>query len=209
MELILSMLPIYFLGNVHCMGMCGPLAMLLAKHPFRMAYFLGRISAFTFIGMLVGEMGAAVQVFLNQYHISAVTSLLFGGVILIFALNYFSFISFPKSKKIMDLFKIINQKVSLLILKQNFSSAYYFGLATPLLPCGQSLMIFSVSAILANPWLGALNSFVFAMLTTPSLWLSMRASSFLLSFAKNYRWIMGVLLFVVAFLALWRGFNLF
>lgn len=199
------MTPVYLLGNLHCMGMCGPLTMLLAKHPYRHAYFLGRLSSFSLAGMLAGEIGAGVQLFLHQFHISAITSLLFGSFLLLMSFRYLTSFSLPRSKKLTHLLSHLNQKISLLILKPNFSAVFCFGLATVLLPCGQSLMVFSISALLANPFLGALNGLVFALLTTPSLWITMKASYKLLTLSKRYKWIMGSALLLVAAFALLRG----
>ena len=41
MTLFLAMLPIYLFGNIHCFGMCGPLAMMIGHHRFAIGTFLG------------------------------------------------------------------------------------------------------------------------------------------------------------------------
>ena len=57
MTLLLTMLPLYLFGNVHCLGMCGPLVMLIGQHHFRYFYFVGRTLSFTLAGGLAGAAG--------------------------------------------------------------------------------------------------------------------------------------------------------
>ena len=58
--------------------MCGPLVALLAKHPHRYCYFLGRLVSFSLAGLISAEMGVVLFAFLSHYHISALFALLFG-----------------------------------------------------------------------------------------------------------------------------------
>jgi sulfite exporter TauE/SafE len=67
MTLLLAMLPYYLLGNLHCLGMCGPLTMMLGAHRFRYFYFAGRLFSFTLAGGIAGELGAVLNVFFNQF----------------------------------------------------------------------------------------------------------------------------------------------
>ena len=76
MSLLLTMLPLYLFGNLHCLGMCGPLVAMIGHHRFRYYYFLGRTLSFTLAAMAAGGAGAVLHLFLNQYHISALTSFL-------------------------------------------------------------------------------------------------------------------------------------
>lgn len=82
MSLLLAMLPIYLFGNLHCLGMCGPLVMMIGQHRYRYFYFLGRTLSFTLAGMIAGGVGAVVQFFFNTYHIAEMTSFFFGGILM-------------------------------------------------------------------------------------------------------------------------------
>ena len=86
MTTLLTMLPFYLLGNLHCLGMCGPLVMMIGQHRYHYLYFLGRTTAFTLAGMIAGEIGAISNILFSFYHLSALTSFIFGGFILLIGL---------------------------------------------------------------------------------------------------------------------------
>src|SRR5215203_4067712 len=87
MALFLTLLPLYLFGNVHCLGMCGPLVIMLGQHRYRYFYFIGRLLSFSLAGMLAGEAGAVLNVILKQYHLAESASFFFGGVIFIMGLH--------------------------------------------------------------------------------------------------------------------------
>ncbi|MFA6915550.1 MAG: sulfite exporter TauE/SafE family protein [Parachlamydiales bacterium] len=179
MTLLLSMLPIYILGNLHCIGMCGPLVMMIGKHNYRNWYFAGRITSFTLIATLAASLGSVLTIFLNQYNLGALLSLLFGiafisyGILKLF--NFSLHIPGPN----------LGKYIAPLILKDSPKYSFSFGLSTVLLPCGQSLLVFSACALSGDTLTGFINGAAFSLLTTPSLLLAMHAHK-LLSFGKKY-----------------------
>lgn len=184
MAILFSMLPVYLFGNLHCFGMCGPLVMMLAKHRYRMFYFIGRLTAFSFFGLLSGSLGIVLKFVFEGFNGSALLSFffacLFAGL---------GFLSLSAKKKVLPdsfakLLSKTSQRLALLLLKDRPETTFFFGLATPLLPCGQSLYVFSISALLEDPFLGALNGFLFALLTSPSLFAALHLQRRLQS--KNY-----------------------
>src|SRR3954462_9520133 len=90
MTLFLTLFPFYILGNIHCLGMCGPLVMMIGKNRLRYLYFLGRLLSFSLAGMLAGEAGAVLHIILKQYYIGEAASFLFGTVILSIGFRSFS-----------------------------------------------------------------------------------------------------------------------
>lgn len=205
MSYLLPFLPIYLLGNLHCAGMCGPLVALIGQHRYRRAYFLGRFLAFMLAGMVAGELGAVLTFFLQSYHISALLSLIFGGWIILLGLSYL----LPNSRRRFNQLPLFLQRLSQhlahLMGKDTFFSLFLFGGSTILLPCGQSLMVFSASALSASAWMGGINAAVFALLTSPSLWIAMRALSLFKKLASHYRLLMGIFALLVGGLSLCRG----
>src|SRR5271154_4934849 len=83
MALFFALLPLYLLGNFHCLGMCGPLVFMIGQHRYRYFYFLGRLLSFTLAGMAAGEIGFLVNSFFQTYHISAAASAIFGATIIL------------------------------------------------------------------------------------------------------------------------------
>lgn len=205
MSLFISMLPLYLLGNLHCIGMCGPLVLFIGQHRFKNAYFLGRTLAFTTAGMIAGEIGAVAQLVFNRFHLPALTTFIFGILLVLLSVKYFTGYNLTLGKGISNWMSKLSKKISMLLLRDQFFSVFLFGLSTVLLPCGQSFMVFSACALSGDPWVGAFNGFAFAILTSPSLWFAMRAHRFLLAFKKYYHPLLGVFALVVGTLAILRG----
>lgn len=205
MSVILSLLPVYLLGNLHCMGMCGPLVMFIGQHRYRNAYFLGRVAAFTIAGMIAGEIGAILQVAFHQFNIPALTSFLFGSLLILLAIAYFTGFRLRLGSFISSLMGKWSNKAATLMTQDHFFSVFLFGLCTILLPCGQSIMVLSASALTESVFIGGLNGAVFALLTSPSLWFAMQAKALLKSLRRYYYPLLGFFSLIVGILAICRG----
>ncbi len=204
------MLPIYIFGNLHCLGMCGPLAMMLGKHKFRLFYFLGRLVSYTIAGTIAGSLAEVLNVVLKEFHIQTITSFVFGFVFIttgfssIFSMNLVRSLKFNRliNKKLAN----ITHYLSHLMLQDKALSTFLFGFFTVMLPCGQTLLVFSACALSGSFFTGMINGFSFALLTSPSLFLSMQADSFLFKFKKYYHHLIGISAISVGLISLCRGF---
>ena len=203
--LLLSMLPIYIFGNLHCMGMCGPLVMMLGRHRFRYFYFLGRTLSFTFAGFLAGSMGAVLNVALQEYHLSAITSFIFGTIILAIGVANITALHFPVPVWVSHRTASVSRSLSFLMLKDKPLSTFLFGLFTIALPCGQTLIVYSACAISGDPMVGLVNGFFFALMTSPSLFFAMKAQGLLQRAKNHYAFLMGSAAILVGVLAICRG----
>lgn len=208
MTLFFSLLPLYLFGNLHCIGMCGPLVMLLGQHRYRLFYFLGRLSSFSLAGLLAGELGAVLHVFLKQYYLAEIVSLLCGIFIMGWGLQklmgwQIKQQTAPRASK--SPLNFLHQWVSTLMLKDTGWSTFLFGFFTVALPCGQTLVVFSACALAGNAWVGLGNGFAFALLTTPSLIVAMHTLTLFKKFKQYDRTILGSCSILVGFLACCRG----
>ncbi len=163
MALFFSLLPLYLFGNIHCLGMCGPLVMLLGQHRYRFFYFLGRLLSFSLAGLIAGELGAVLHVFLKQYYLAEWASFVCGISLIGWGIQKFrrkqvSSIQYSQS----SIMHILHRWISLLILKDRGWSTFLFGCFTIALPCGQTLVVFSACALAGNAWIGLGNGFAFA-----------------------------------------------
>lgn len=199
------MLPVYIFGNLHCLGMCGPLVMMIGHHRYRYYYFFGRILSFTLAGMAAGAFGAVVHFVLKQYHIAEATSFFFGILLIVLGLSTLFKWQYPGYHWLSHRLAKANSYLSLLMLQDKAWPAFLFGFFTLALPCGQTLIVFSACALSGNMGVGALNGFVFAVLTTPSLWLAMRAHSILKGAKQYYNVIIGFSALLVGLFAVLRG----
>lgn len=205
MNLLFTMLPFYLFGNLHCIGMCGPLVMMIGRHRYRYLYFFGRLASFTLAGTVAGGLGAVLALTLKTYQIPAFTSFLFGILLIIFSFSYFCNWSLPGNRRLQKRLSQISQRLSLLILKDKPWPTFLFGFFTVILPCGQTLIVFSACALYGDSFSGFLNGAAFALLTSPSLFLAMKANSLLSPAKKHYNKIMGSLSLLVGVIALCRG----
>ena len=204
-SVIFSLLPIYIFGNLHCAGMCGPLVMLLAKHPYRWAYFLGRLFSYTLVGLISAEMGLFLFSFLARYHVGASISLLFGLVIVLIGFSLLVKRRLPGSAWLGRRGALLSVKLAHLLSTDSFYAVFLFGACTLLLPCGQTLIVFSVIALKGSPLSGILNGFLFALLTSPALIAAMHASQLFCKLQKGYHLWMGSAALCVGGLAILRG----
>lgn len=206
MTLFFSLLPLYLFGNLHCIGMCGPLVMMLGQHPFRYYYFIGRIFSFSLAGLIAGELGAVIHVFLKQYYLAEIVSLLCGIFIMGWGIQKLLGLQIlHRSSTKRAPLNALNRWISSLLLKNTGWSAFLFGFFTVALPCGQTLVVFSACALTGDAWIGLGNGFAFALLTTPSLVLAMHTLTLFKRFKQYDRAILGGCSIVVGLLACCRG----
>lgn len=196
----------YLMGNLHCLGMCGPLVMTLANHPFRLLYFFGRALSFSLLGLTSATFGMALEIGLKKSGIGALSCFILGALMLIFAFSPLFSKLFRVPKSIGFRLAKASSFLSTLLLKNRPMSAFYFGFFTPLLPCGQTLMVFSAIALYGDPFIGLLNGLVFALLTSPSLVFAMKAFASINPKAKALRFLLPLVVLPPACLAFLRGF---
>jgi sulfite exporter TauE/SafE len=205
MSLLLAMLPVYFFGNLHCLGMCGPLVAMIGQHRFRFFYFLGRLFSFTLAGTIAGGAGAVLAVFLNAYHLSAGMSFIFGGIIFLIGIYTLLGKQYPGQLGLAKILAPFNRSISLLMLRDQPWPTFLFGFFTVALPCGQTLFVFSACALSGDMDVGFINGLAFAVLTSPSLFLAMNAHALFRGMKQYYNTIMGACALLVGFLAICRG----
>ncbi|CUI17896.1 hypothetical protein PNK_2298 [Candidatus Protochlamydia naegleriophila] len=205
MTLFFTLLPLYLFGNIHCLGMCGPLVMMLGKHRYRFLYFGGRILSFSLAGLLAGEAGAVVQVFLKEYHLAEIISLICGLLIIYWGFSLLFHWKFFKGMAQWKSLAGLNKTLSSLLLKDTSGSTFLFGFLTVLLPCGQTLVVFSACALVGDGAIGLFNGFAFALLTTPSLILAMHAYTFFGKLKRHANTVLGISSIAVGILACCRG----
>jgi uncharacterized protein len=197
--------PLFLFGNIHCFGMCGPLVMTLGRHQYRYYYFFGRILSFSLVGMAAGELGEVATLYLRDYAVGALLMLVFGTAMIFVGLATLLQGRMPGVEWIGKKLQRFGSHFSILILQDRAWPVFLFGLCTVLLPCGQSLIVFSSSALAADPGVGLLCGFSLALFTTPSLWVAMHASRFAGRWRGKEDLILGVCGVAIGCLAVARG----
>ncbi len=205
MELLIWMLPLYILGNLHCAGMCGPLVFILGKNPKKYWYFAGRISSFTLAGLLAGELGTYLLIPFKAWHLTAVISIGFGfaffiyGLKEIFSWKFFDFSFGPSFQG------WVQKTLCRLSSKGNARAVFLYGFFTLFLPCGQSALVFASCALSGSAFVGLINGFAFALLTSPALIIILKAHKYLSKFKGCYQPLFGLSVILVGVLSILRG----
>lgn len=135
-----------FLGSLHCLGMCGPIAM--AMHTgsgFKsLVYNSGRVVSYASIGAVLGVIGSGATIFGIQRHLSIVV----GVVVLLIVLV-------PQLRKInvtgtwnQTILSPLRKMLSSVVNKQSMPSYFAAGMLNGLLPCG--LVYLAASTAIAS-----------------------------------------------------------
>ncbi|WP_372365963.1 sulfite exporter TauE/SafE family protein [Candidatus Uabimicrobium sp. HlEnr_7] len=138
---ILSGFIVGLFGSLHCIGMCGPLALALPIPTSQKSrifaqsfYHLGRISSYAVLGVVIGCLGISVRGSGFQEWLSIAT-----GVLLIVIFCFSSVknkLTLALAKPFLWLTKYFPMKKLIEKSRENSVLLYVFGLLNGLLPCG-------------------------------------------------------------------------
>lgn len=161
-----------FLGSMHCVGMCGPLALALppGKNVYlsKALYNTGRVLSYSLLGFTAGLIGLqfANMGFRNVFSI--------GIGILTVAVGILFFmrptLSFARLESSLFLSKI-KQVIARQFLQKNYQSNFIAGFFTGFLPCGFLFMALTASIAAPSPAASALFMALFASGTVPAMFL--------------------------------------
>jgi uncharacterized protein len=199
-----------FVGSLHCVGMCGPIALALpvgGKTPSqrflsRILYSLGRITTYSFIGLMMGFVGNKLFFSGLQQEISITIGI---SLLLMLILSHKTLISKPLrffNEEIKSLFSHFLHQKSLI-------SMFILGLINGLLPCGFLYLAATGSVITGSPFGGMVYMALFGLGTAPALLAVGILAKFMnLRLRKIFTQITPIYTFVLAILLIIRGLNI-
>lgn len=211
---VLSGLALGFLGSMHCIGMCGPIALALpsqskSKLSFysgRILYNLGRVITYTTMGLILGLIGQKI----NLAGYQQILSITLGAIILIIVLlpshykNILSSLSFVRT-----IIKVLQSSIGLLFRKGSQSSLFAIGVLNGFLPCGFVYVALAGAVALGNVEKSILFMALFGIGTIPAMF---SASVVTNLFGQNFRMKINraipVFAAVLAVIFILRGLNL-
>ncbi len=210
-ELIGSAFIMGLAGSLHCIGMCGPLALSLPvshKNGFSrisggLIYNSGRVVSYASMGFIFGSLG---NVIISTKWQSGL-SIALGSIILLYLFipkRFFSNISIAAKP-----FMYLRQQLGKLFQSKHLSSSFFIGVLNGLLPCGLVYLALSSSVITASSINGAMFMLFFGLGTFPMMFATVLMGSYLKQSLRQkiYR-IVPALLFFMALLLILRGMNL-
>lgn len=170
--ILVSALLFGVISSLHCIGMCGPIAMMLPvshDNPKKKAlqvltYHSGRISAYATIGGIFGVIGRGFYLAGWQQQLSVITGILMIVIVLIPEKT------FAKYNGSLAIFRLISKMKSALgkqLQKASFSSLFTTGLLNGLLPCGMVYAAVFGALAMQNVFGGMLYMTLFGLGTIP------------------------------------------
>lgn len=178
------------ISSLHCIGMCGPIAMMLPvdrNNPTKKAsqiliYHLGRITAYATIGFVFGLLGKGFYLAGIQQRLS-----IFIGIMIIFIVlipvKLFSKYNFSK-----PIFKIISNIKTALgnqFKNKSYKSIFTIGLLNGFLPCGMVYVALFGAIAMQSPVYGSFYMILFGLGTIPLMSLVIYMNSFLSISVRN------------------------
>ncbi len=211
--LIITAFSLGLVTNLHCIGMCGPIAMALPLNrtsPMKIAggitsYSIGRSAGYASLGVIVGLIGMSASLIGALQWISIMSGIL----IVVFAWGNFyhsSSRSFFLNKWVMKaMSKLLKNKSN----KTKPSRLFGIGLINAFLPCGMVYIALIAALNTGNLGNSTLFMFVFGIGTLPGfIFLGALKSTFAKLAFFNKRLVLASLISIVGVAMILRGLNL-
>ena len=199
------------LGSVHCIGMCGPIALSLPvvqENPFSkfigtLLYNAGRVATYASLGAIFGMVGQGFSFFgLQQW-----LSISLGILILVFLV--------VPTGRIMrgnpggNFFIQLRTKLAAFFAQRNYHSLFSIGLLNGLLPCGMIYMAIAAALSTATVAKSSLFMTGFGLGTFPVMWsLSFFGSFISLQVRHKIKKLYPYIMFAMGALLIMRGMGL-
>jgi sulfite exporter TauE/SafE len=197
-----------FLGSLHCVGMCGPIMLIL---PFRnmegwkkalgiFLYHFGRISVYAAMGLALHSFRLLFDPAWQQG-----ISLTLGGLLLLFGIT--TFISKGKGIKLPWL-GFVQKQAPKVMGNTSLPAILAGGVLNGLLPCGLVYMALSVATVAPDGMSAALRMYSFGLGTVPALVAVTVLQRRIFASSLSLKKLVPVGLLVLGSLFLVRGMNL-
>lgn len=212
-NLLIAAFSLGLVTNLHCIGMCGPIAMALPlnrKSKLTVAggivsYSVGRSLGYAFLGVIVGIIGVSA----NLLGVLQWLSIISGFLVIIFAWGHF----YSTSSKSSFINKWVMKAMSKLLKdkskKKNPSRLLGIGLINAFLPCGMVYFALVTALSTGDMTYSILFMFVFGLGTLPGfIFLGALKDMFARLTFFNKRAVLASLVSIVGVFMILRGMNL-
>jgi len=162
------------ISSFHCIGMCGPIAMMLpvdSHNPAKkvtqiLTYHLGRLSAYASIGLVFGLLGRGLYLAGFQQKMS-----IFIGVamILVVLIPERVFAKYNFSKPVFRFISKIKSRLGSQFKNKSYTSLFTIGFLNGFLPCGMVYVALFGAIAMQNELFGVLYMILFGLGTIPMM----------------------------------------
>ena len=202
------------IGSLHCVGMCGPIALLLPlqrqRKGFRWiqlgAYFLGKTLAYTLMGLLFGIVGEGLFIAEYQQEFSILAGLVMIGMGL-FSLLHISLKGLQNP--LLKGFALLKNALGRQLTKKTLSSSLFIGFLNGFLPCGLVYTALFGALAMGNLWDSMGYMMAFGLGTIPLMLLLVVLGDFLpVGLRRQLNQWLPMVVIVVGILFVLRGLGL-
>lgn len=202
------------LGSFHCIGMCGPIAFMLPvdrtnavkKASQITIYHIGRLLAYSLIGLVFGLIGKSLYLFGFQQQLSIVIGILMIVLVLVpqNKLNKYNI-----SKPIYRLISKVKSALGSALKRKTADTFLTIGFLNGFLPCGLVYMAVFGAISGGNALQGSLYMTLFGLGTVPLMTTTIYASHFLKGSARQkIQKVIPVFVVIIGALFILRGLGL-
>ena len=178
------------ISSFHCIGMCGPIAMMLPVDRNNQAkkvtqiitYHLGRLFAYSTIGFIFGMLGKGFLLARMQQKMSILIRI---AMILIILIPEKVVANYNFSKPIFKVISKIKTTLGNQFKNRSYKSLFTIGLLNGFLPCGMVYVALFGAIAMQSPTLGILYMVLFGLGTVPMMSSIVYLNSFLTISIRN------------------------
>lgn len=202
------------ISSLHCIGMCGPIAMMLPvdhKNPTKKAlqiltYHLGRLTAYGFLGLAFGLLGKGLFIAGFQQNISIAVGVL---MIIIAIVPEKVFAQYNFSKPIYKVISSIKSSLGNQFKRKTFDALFLIGFLNGLLPCGLVYAALFGAIAMQNEVLGVAYMLLYGIGTIPLMSVVVYASGFMsIPLRSKLQRIIPIITIGIGILFILRGLSL-
>ncbi len=202
------------ISSLHCIGMCGPIAMMLPverNNPTKKAtqiltYHIGRLVAYATIGFIFGLVGKGFFMAGLQQRLSIFIGLLMIAVIVI---PEKVFAKYNFSKPVYQLISKVKTTLGAQFKNKSYPSLFTIGLLNGFLPCGLVYVALFGAIAMQSPSLGVMYMILFGLGTVPMMSSVVYMNSFMtLSFRSKIQKVIPFVGVLIGVLFIMRGMGL-
>lgn len=202
------------ISSLHCVGMCGPIALMLpvdrnneAKRILQIiTYSFGRITAYASLGFVFGILGKGFFLAGIQQQLSIAVGIV---MIVIAVVPEKEFAKYNFSKPIYKIISKVKTTLGKQFKKKSFRSLFIIGLLNGFLPCGMVYVALFGALAMNSIEIGILYMVLFGMGTIPLMSLVTYVSNiFSVSLRSKLQKIIPVITVCIGILFIMRGLGL-
>ena len=212
--MLISALVLGLLGSFHCVGMCGPIAFMLPvdrSNSFKKVsqittYHIGRLMAYSLIGLVFGLLGKSLNLFGIQQQVSIAIGVL---MIIIVLIPYKTFAKYNLSKPLHRTISKVKTGLGQALKKKSADTFLTIGFLNGFLPCGLVYMAVFGAIATGSLFEGALYMFLFGLGTIPLMTSAIYLGKFLNTAIKQrIQKAIPVFVVIIGILFILRGMGL-